>query len=143
VVSFEQLNKENHKITELSNILSLLVEDRLLCDSETCNELFFEYMDNVTEHIHDIDVNLYQDLLTHSSKDMNNVAKNFMSGSQEIKRIMSNYKKKWCKKKGRELSIGAKHDAFLKETSEMFGLVLNRLQNEMEHLYPAVRKINS
>ena len=100
-------------------------------------------MDNVSDHLHEIDVNLYQDLLSHSSKDMNNVAKNFMSGSQEIKRIMSNYQKKWCKKKKKELSIGAKHDIFLKETSEMFELVLLRLQNEMEHLYPAVREISS
>ncbi|HIO97706.1 MAG TPA: hypothetical protein EYG71_07255 [Leucothrix sp.] len=98
-------------------------------------------MDNVSDHLHEIDVNLYQDLLSHSSKDMNNVAKNFMSGSQEIKRIMSNYQKKWCKKK--KLSIGAKHEIFLKETSEMFELVLLRLQNEMEHLYPAVREISS
>ncbi len=143
MVSYENLNKQNHKITELSNVLSVLIKDRLLCDSETCNQLFFEYMDDVMAHMHEIDANWYQDLLKHSSQDINNVANNFMSGSQEIKRIMSRYKKKWCKRSKRELTIGAKHNLFLDETSELFEMVLNRLQDEMENLYPTVRKITS
>jgi len=143
VVSYEDLNEQNHKITELSNILSVLIEDRLLCDSETCNQLFFEYMDDVMAHMQEVDSNWYQDLLRHSSQDLNNIANNFMSGSQEIKRIMKRYKRRWCKKGKRELSIGAKHSLFLDETSEMFKMVLNRLQDEMEHLYPTVRKLNS
>lgn len=142
MVSFDNLNVQNHKITELSNILSILIEDRMICDSPTCSQLFYQYMDHVTDHLREIDSNLYLDLLKHPSKEINNVANNFMSGSQEIKRIMNRYQKRWCKKKVQELSIGAKHNTFIKETTEMFEMVLNRLQDEMEHLYPAVRKIN-
>jgi len=142
VVTYENLNEQNQKITELSNILSVLLKDRLLCDSDTCNRLFFEYVDDVMAHMHEIDSNWYIDLLRHSSQDIKNVANNFMSGSQEIKRIMNRYNKKWCSKGKRELVIGAEHSEFLKETSVMFDMVLKRLQDEMEHLYPAVRKIN-
>jgi len=141
VVSYEQLNKQNHKITELSNILSVLLEDRLLCDSKTCCKLFYEYMSQVTDHIHEIDSNLYLDLLKHPSQDINNIANNFMSGSQEIKRIMNRYERRWCNKKKQTLTIGAKHERFLGETNEMFDMILNRVQNEMEHLYPTVRQI--
>jgi hypothetical protein len=143
VVSYQNLNEQNHKITELSNILSVLIQDRLICDSETCNQLFYDYMNNVNDHIHVVDSTLYLDLLKSPSQDMNNLANNFMSGSQEIKRIMNRYERRWCNKKKHELTIGAQHKAFLSETDEMFEMVLGRLQDEMEHLYPTVRQISS
>lgn len=141
MVSYENLNEQNHKITELSNILAVLIQDRSLCDSKTCSNLFYDFMNRVKEHIREVDSNMYLDLLKHSSQDVNNVANNFMSGSQEIKRIMNRYERRWCNKKTKEINIGAKHDKFLKETDEMFDMILSRIQGEMEHLYPTVRKI--
>ena len=143
MVSYENLNKQNHKITELSNILSVLIQDRLLCDSETCSQLFYDYMSHVQNHMREVDSNMYLDLLKHPSSDINNVANNFMSGSQEIKRIMNRYEKRWCNRKRNGLNIGAKHTIFLDETSDMFDMVLGRIQGEMEHLYPTLRKITS
>jgi len=140
--SFPELYEQNHKITELTNVLSVLIKDRSLCDSETCCKIFFNYMDQVNEHIQIVDSNMYASLLQDTSEEAGNTANNFMSGSQEIKRIMNRYVKKWCDKKHQGLSIGAKHDDFLQETDEMFGMILNRIQDEMEHLYPMVRKIS-
>lgn len=142
--SYEELNEQNHKITELSNVLSILIKDRSLCDSDTCCSLFYNYMDRVNAHMQDVDSNLYSHLLKNSSQDANNMANNFMSGSQEIKRIMKNYARKWCKMNKHELSIGKdQHDSFIKDTEEMFKMILNRVQDEMEHLYPMVRKIRA
>ncbi len=141
MISYDELNTQNHKITELSNVLATLIKDRTLCDSDTCCSLFYNYMDKVNEHMQIVDSTLYSDLLQSSSNEANNTAKNFMSGSQEIRRIMKGYVRKWCDKQHKGLSIGAKHDEFLKETDEMFEMILNRVQDEMEHLYPMVRKI--
>lgn len=141
MVSYERLNQQNHKITELSNILEVLLKDRLLCDTSTCNELFYNYLKEVSNHIKEIDSNLYVDLLKHPSQDVNNIANNFMSGSKEIKRIMKRYERKWCSKSKQLLLVGAKHDQFLAETDEMFTMILNRIQDEMEHLYPLERQI--
>ena len=143
MISYEDLYAQNHKITELSNVLSVLLKDRLLCDSATCTSLFYNYMDLVEGHIKNVDSNLYVDLLRDQSSDANNIATNFMSGSQEIKRIMNSYARKWCDKRHHELTIGAQHEKFIEATDEMFEMVLNRIQDEMEHLYPMVRKINA
>ena len=143
MISYEDLYTQNHKITELSNVLSVLLKDRSLCDSGTCTSLFYNYMELVEGHMKNVDSNLYVDLLRDKSTEANNIATNFMSGSQEIKRIMNSYARKWCDKRNHELSIGSKHDIFIKETDEMFEMVLNRIQDEMEHLYPMVRKINA
>lgn len=71
---------------------------------------------------------------------MNNIANRFMGGSREINRIFSAYLKRWCKLRSKQLVI-REYDAFMKDTQEMFDLVLDRIQSETEHLYPAVRQV--
>lgn len=143
VITYNELNIQNDRITELSNVLAVLLKDRTLCDSETCRKLFYNYMELVNCHLQAIDTSFYPSLLNHNSKNANATAKNFMRGSMMIKQIMSSYVKKWCDKKNQALSIGRQYDAFLKETDEMFEMILNRIQDETENLYPMVRKISN
>ncbi len=140
MVSYEELHQQNHKITELTNILQHLLGDRLLCDSEVTCDLFFEYVNAVKEHMAVTDSGMYSKLLGSGDQKLNNIANRFMGGSREINRIFSAYLKRWCKIKNKELVI-KEYDAFMQDTQEMFDIVLDRIQNETEHLYPAVRKL--
>lgn len=140
MVSYEELHQQNHKITELTNILQHLLGDRSLCDSDVTCELFFDYVDAVKEHMAVTDSGMYSKLLGSGDQKLNNIANRFMGGSREINRIFSGYLKRWCKIKNKELVI-KEYDAFMKDTQEMFDIVLDRIQAETEHLYPAVRKL--
>ena len=140
MVSYEELHQQNHKITELTNILQHLLGDRSLCDSKVTCELFFDYVDAVKEHMAVTDSGMYSKLLGSGDQKLSNVANRFMGGSREINRIFSAYLKRWCKIKNKELVI-KEYDAFMKDTQEMFDIVLDRIQAETEHLYPAVRKL--
>ncbi len=140
MVSYEKLHEQNHKITELTNILQHLLGDRFLCDSEITCELFFDYVDAVKEHMAVTDSGMYSKLLSSGDQKLSNVANRFMGGSREINRIFSAYLKRWCKVKRKELVI-KEYDAFMQDTQEMFDIVLERIQDETEHLYPAVRKL--
>lgn len=143
MISYDELNTQNAKITELSNVLEVLLKDRSLCDTEVCCKLFYNYMDKVNDHMKLVDSCFYKNLLASPSQDVVNIANNFMSGSQEIKRVMNNYRKKWCNHKNNSLNIGkGQHQIFLNKTDEMFEMILNRIQDEMEKLYPMVRKIS-
>ncbi len=141
MISYQELNTQNHRITELSNVLSVLLKDRSLCDTETCCQLFYNYMDQVNTHMQKVSTDLYAPLLQDDSDQSHKVAQNFMSGSQEVRRIMDSYVKKWCNKKQQGISIGAKHEQFITETNEMFEMILSRIQNETEHLYPTVKAL--
>lgn len=141
MVSYEELHQQNHKITELTNILQHLLGDRLLCDSEVTCDLFFDYVKAVKEHMAVTDSGMYSKLLGSGDQKLNNIANRFMGGSREINRIFSAYLKRWCKIKSKELVI-KEYDAFMQDTQEMFEIVLDRIQNETEHLYPAVRKLS-
>jgi len=141
MITYDELHTENHNITELSNVLLYLFKERSMCDTETCCELFQRYMDKVKHHIELVDKNLYSRLLTHDDHEIQKMARNFMSGSQEIRKIMTTYTKQWCPRKNTGSLAIHDHERFLKETEEMFGLVLDRIQNETEKLYPLVREL--
>ena len=140
MLSFEEQNKENHRITELSNVLRYLVKDRSMCDSGTCCDLFYRYLDELLNHIDGVEKKMYPPILTSGDQDHINMVNNFMEGSQQIKRIIKQYKRHWCAPADKILKI-SDHVMFLKETDGLFDLVLERLQDETEKLYPVVRKL--
>lgn len=114
-----------------------------MCDTETCCDLFSNYMTLVKEHIETVDKSMYNDLLTSPDKKVNNVARNFMSGSVEIKKILKKFSKQWCPaKSGNDLKI-KDHGQFLDAIDELFDIVLQRILDETEHLYPLVRSLGS
>ena len=140
MVSYQELHKQNHKITELTNILEHLLGDRSLCDSQVTCDLFFDYVTAVKDHLAVTDSAMYSKLLGSGDQKLNNVANRFMGGSREINRIFSAYLKRWCRIKNKELVI-REYDAFMRDTHEMFAMVLDRIQDETEHLYPAVQRL--
>lgn len=142
MISYDELHTQNHSITELSNVLLYLFKERSMCDTGACCELFYRYMEKVKEHIDLVDTNMYNKLLSHDDHKIQALARNFMSGSQEIKRIMQEYTRQWCpRKRGDTLAI-KDHEHFLKDSEEMFELVLQRIQMETEKLYPLIRELS-
>ena len=90
MVTFEQLNVQNDKITELSNVLVQLIPDRSMCDNPVTEELFFRYVDHVKEHLDIEDKNLYANLLTHRDQSIQHTASLFLSGSGKLNAYSSN-----------------------------------------------------
>lgn len=143
MVTYKDLNEQNHRITELSNVLRYLLRDRSMCDTDSCCNLFGNYMTLVNQHIETVDKNMYSDLLASPDEKVNNVAKNFMSGSVEVRKILQKFNKQWCpSKNSNDLRI-KDHEEFLSAMDELFDIVLQRILDETEHLYPLVRSMNS
>lgn len=135
MISYMELNEQNHRITELSNVLSYLINERSICDTAVSCELFFRYMNMVREHLEIEERELYQELLVDSDNDVRNIGRKFLSGSGEIKRIFNQYQKRWCK--GKELRI-RDHASFVDDTRELFSLIIRRIDDEIVHLYPTL-----
>lgn len=140
MLSFDELHNQSHKISELSNVLQYLLKDRAMCDAGVCCELFQRYMNELTNHIDLVEREVYPVLLRGGGAQEGNNVSNFMNGSQEIKKIIKQYTQHWCEKGARSFHI-KDHDTFYNETDELFEMVLQRLQDEAEKLYPAVRRM--
>jgi hypothetical protein len=139
MITFDELNAQGHDITELSNVLSYLLANRDMCDTEICCDLFYRYGDRVRQHLDMVD-HTYAPLLSSSDPELNNTAKRFVEASHEIRRIFTQYSKQWCGKRKQALYIG-NHEQFVEETNGIFNMMLNRIQDEVEHLYPLVREV--
>ncbi len=139
MTTYDELNKQNHDITELSNVLSRLVVDREICDTKICCELFYRYVEKVTEHLNLVDKS-YSILLSSSNPKAGGVANQFMAGAQELKRIFTQYQKRWCAPRSEALKI-EDHDLFYAEVQDLFNIVLKRIQDETEKLYPLIREL--
>ena len=139
MITFEELNQQNHDITELTNVLNYLLANRAMCDTSICCDLFYRYGNTIQDHLDKVD-QTYPGLLSNPDNNIVNTAKKFMAGSQEIRRIFAQYSKTWCEKRKQVLHIG-NHSDFYDETRTIFDLVLNRIQDETERLYPLIREI--
>ena len=137
MATLDELNIQNHKLTESSNVLVYLLQERAMCDTETACNLLYGFLDQVNNHMKLVD-SLYKDLLADKKQEVNNIAQMFMSGERELKRIITQYINKWCMRERQELRV-ADHEKFTKDTRELFEMVLSRIQDETEHLYPLVR----
>ena len=140
MITFSELHEQNHQITELSNVFAYLIRDRSMCDTQIACDLFFRYSQKVKDHIELVDRQLCGKLISLPDQGVNNTGDRFMSDSQEIKKIFADYLKDWCSTKHKTLRI-RDHAAFVKDTEDMFKLVLDRIQRETEHLYPLIRKM--
>lgn len=138
MATLEELNIQNHKLTESSNVLMYLLQERAMCDTETACTLLFNFLDEFNQHMGTMG-NIYQGLLSDKEEKANDTASRFMSGERELKRILAQYTRQWCKKNSKSLRV-ADHEKFKQDTLELFEMVLSRIQDETEHLYPLVRE---
>jgi hypothetical protein len=140
MTTFEELSEHHHKITALSKVLECVIKERSLCDNDVTCDLFFQYVQRVKEHLDIEDKQLYAPLLNRGDRAISDVARRFLSGSVEIKRVFDQYTHKWC---ARRALIIKDHPMFVKETRDMFRLVAKRIQDETEKMYPLIRKVSS
>jgi hypothetical protein len=140
MITYQELHEEIHQITEISNVFLYLVSNKRMCETGFSCDLFFDYVDKVRKHLDVFDTKIYSLLLKQGDARAREIAERFLSGSIEIKRIFQEYLRTWPQKDRKRLVFND-HDKFLQETREMFELVLNRIQDETEQLYPLVRSI--
>ena len=136
MIPIETLEQQHEEICELMNVLSLLIPDERARESRIVENLYSELAKIVADHLVLEDGTLYKELLMHHDPSVQRTARNFLSGSHELKRIFSNYLKYACSS-----SLNKKEcEAFVRETEEVFGLLEKRIRMEENKFYPLAEK---
>jgi len=136
MIPLDTLKQQHEEICELINVLSLLVPDERARKSRIVENLFSELAKTVGEHLMLEDATLYKELLVHQDSTIQRTARNFLSGSHELKRLFSDYMKYACRSRSKQKDC----EAFVKETVEVFSLLENRITMEEDRFYPLVEK---
>jgi len=133
MISITQLNNQNIKIRELSDVLSYLFKNKEMCNTDVTCDIFLQYAEQVVDHLYIEEKEVYRELLTHDDIKVKNTTNDFFSGSIAIKRIFNEYVGRWCKNKKLRIT---KHAEFIQDSQEIFELVLKRVEAETNILYP-------
>ncbi|MDH5613219.1 MAG: hemerythrin domain-containing protein [Gammaproteobacteria bacterium] len=133
MIPVEELRNENDEIKDLSNVLSNLVSDPSLRTNTVFCELLQRFRDKLDIHLKHEARSIYPELLNHDDKKIKKIAKDFLSNTHELERILSKYVKRWCHHITTE-----NHEEFESETMQVFRLVNERIQMEETYLFSIV-----
>jgi len=132
--SLDELKKQNEDIAELCDVLSVLIGHRSLHNNSYVCELMARFREKVWMHLVFEDNTIYAELTRHNDKSISDTARRFHDSAKEIRRCFSHYVRHWCK----PAVDDADHDALLKESSELFRRVKERIQYENVHMFPLI-----
>ncbi|MBF0219904.1 MAG: hypothetical protein HQL49_10315 [Gammaproteobacteria bacterium] len=137
MIPFDELYQEQDAISELTQVITALIQKRRLCDNRITNQLFNQFTEMVNKHLDRESQLVCSCLLTSHNKEAVKHAMRSLEGGKEIKRIFNQFVRKWFRKGSLHIK---EHSLFVQEAEEMVELVLDRFQTETEILYPLARK---
>ncbi len=132
MVPVAELREENNKIQDCCDVLKELIGNITLRNNSIVCELIESFGDKVNRHLKHECRDVYSELLTHEDENLNEVAKRFINNTYVLNKLFNDYMKHW-KRKHNHLE---EYDNLIKETSEIFKLVEERIALENHELFP-------
>jgi len=132
--SLSELKKQNQEITDLIEVLRVLISDEKLVKNPFVCDLVSRFNEKVWMHLVFEDNALYSELAKHHNPDISEIAQSFHDSAKEIKKEFSCYVKLWCK------TSGADHhqQAFCGNSLEMLSKIQQRIEFETNKIFPLV-----
>lgn len=137
--SLDELRKQNEEISNLCDVLSVLVEQKSLHNNPYVCELMARFKEKVWMHLVFEDNTIYSELSGHSDDAVSDIAQQFHDSARKIKKSFSGYIRHWCKPEVED----SEHEELLNESREIFSLIRDRVQYENEHMFPLVKKYHT
>lgn len=132
--SLEELKQQNLEISQLCDVLAVLMEKATLKDNPYVAELMSRFKEKVWMHLVFEDKTIYATLLNSNDEKIRSVANAFHVSAKEIKHRFSVFVRHWCAK---SLTI-EEYSSLSKESLEIIGLIRERIAYENTHMFPLV-----
>ena len=129
----EELRKENLKISNLCEVLAVLIEHKELRNNPFVCELVSRFREQVWTHLVFEGNPIYAELARQPNNEFSEIASHFLQSSQNIKKRFANYVKSWCAPADDET-----HDRFVSESRDILRLIMDRVQYENDKVFPLI-----
>ncbi|RTZ73321.1 MAG: hypothetical protein DSZ00_06620 [Gammaproteobacteria bacterium] len=136
MIPLDTLKQQHQEIDELINVLSLLIPDEKARKSHIVEGLLKDLAKKVGDHLALEDDTLYKELLVHPDPELQRTARNFLSGSHELRRLFTDYVQHACKPNSKSKEC----EAFVKESQDLFEMLEKRIEFEESKFYPLAEK---
>ena len=131
--TLEALKLENQEISDLCEVLSVLIEHKELRNNPYVCELVAKFREKVWTHLVFEDNPIYLELVRQPDKEFSETASRFIQGAQAIKKRFADYVKCWCTPTGED-----DHDRFVSESRDIMRLIMDRVQYENDKVFPLI-----
>lgn len=134
--SLDDLKKQNQEISQLCDVLSVLMEKPALHNNPFVEELMTRFKEKVWIHLVFEDNTVYVGLLKNKDKKTDEVIKTFHDSAKEIKHCFSVFVKHW-----RTIaSSDEEHSELSKECRDIFAMIRERVNYENNEIFPLIIK---
>lgn len=134
--SLDELKEQNKEISQLCDVLSVLMEQQSLHDNPFVCELMTRFKEKVWVHLVFEDNTIYAALLHTGDEKVSNTAKAFHDSAKEIKHRFSGFVRHWCSLPG----SSSEHEMLSNESRDIFTLIRERISYEEEKIFPLVEQ---
>ena len=134
--SLDELKEQNKEISQLCDVLSVLMEQQSLHNNPFVCELMTRFKEKVWVHLVFEDNTIYAALLHTGDEKVRNTAKAFHDSAKEIKHLFSGFVRHWCSLPGSD----SEHEMLSKESREIFTLIRERISYEEEKIFSLVEQ---
>jgi hemerythrin-like domain-containing protein len=134
--SLDELKEQNKEISQLCDVLSVLMEQQSLHNNPFVCELMTRFKEKVWVHLVFEDNTIYAALLHTGDEKVSNLAKAFHDSAKEIKHRFSGFVRHWCSLPG----SSSEHEILSNESREIFTLIRERITYENEKIFPLVEQ---
>lgn len=137
--SLDQLKEQNQEISQLCDVLCVLVKEPSLSTNPFVQQLMTRFKEKVWIHLVFEDNNFYSTLLSSNDEKVRETARAFHDSSKDIKHRFSEFIRHCCNTSESD----SHYNTFSEQSHEVFALIRNRIAYENEHIFPLVEKMLS
>ena len=134
--TLDELKRQNQEISDLIDVLSVLMNEMQLRKNPYVCELVSSFNEKVWMHLVFEDNTIYSELARHHNPDISELAQNFHESARQIKKHFTHYVKLWCQTSTDE----GNHEAFIEQSNKIFQLIRDRVRYESEEMFPIIEK---
>ena len=132
--SLDELKEQNLEISQLCEVLYVLVEQPSLHDNPFVRDLMTRFKEKVWVHLVFEDNTFYAALIRSDDEKACEIAKAFHESAKEIKHRFSDFVRRCCN------TPESENETLSKESHEIFTLIRNRIAYENEIIFPLVEQ---
>jgi len=137
--TLDELKKQNEEISQLCDVLSILMEQPALHDNPFVCELMKRFKEKVWVHLVFEDNTIYAPLLHADDEEVSRIAKSFHRSAKEIKHRFSDFVRKSCSPSVSD----EEHETLTKKSREVFSMIRERINYEDQKIFPLVEQQQS
>ena len=139
--TLDGFRSRHSELKEIIGKLEPLLDQRALGlkpNAKTAYRLLCELADRLKAMLAEEDKGLYPSLLVHEDPKVKSIAWGFISGERPVRRLFNAYHDRWLQ--GCDFEF---NEELLRETREICGLILDRIEREERQLFPKLEEIGA